>query len=263
MTKQQKAGPDFIGIGAQKCGTSWIGYVLSQHPGVHFQRKEVNFFVRHFHKGYGWYHKWFEGRGDKVAGEITPNYLYSPRPDAAHRQFYPNYFPRDAFTFWRKKPSALAEIAKHYQDVKLIAIFRNPIERAWSHYWMWRNRKERIGKSKQVRSFRRMFDDDGRWMRTQGFYGELLAPWLERFPNMAVYLQDDLKQDPLGLARTIYRYVGVDDTFTPEFEKRVNAGSYQEKISDEDRAHLIAVYREDNARFSELIDRDTSHWLAP
>ena len=155
-------GPDFIGVGAQKCGTTWIGYVLGQHPGIHFQRKEVNFFVRHYHRGFRWYHRWFADRHGRVAGEITPNYLYSPRPDAAHRQFYPNWYPREWITFWRRQPCARSEIQKHYPRAKVFAIFRNPIERAWSHYWMWRNRKERIGKTRHVRPFRQMFEDDGR-----------------------------------------------------------------------------------------------------
>jgi hypothetical protein len=258
----RSGGPDFIGVGAQKCGTSWIGYVLSQHPQVMLRRKEVNFFVRHFHKGYRWYHRWFEDRGEKKAGEITPNYLYSPRPDAARKQFYPNWSPRELVLFWRKKPSALAEIRESYPQVKLFAIFRNPIDRAWSHYWFWRNRKERIGKARQVRSFRRMFEDDGRWIRTQGFYGQILKPWLEAFPGMGVYLHDDLKRTPLELAKQVYRLVGVDESFVPEFEKRVNEGRY-EAMPAEEKAWVAAQYREDNLRFSELIGRDCTHWLAP
>ncbi len=256
-------GPDFIGVGAQKCGTSWIGYVLSQHPQVHFQRKEVNFFVRHFHRGYGWYHRWFTGRGERKAGEITPNYLYSPRPDASHRQFYPGWSPRDALLFWRRHPSARDEIFDSYgPGVRLFAIFRNPVDRAWSHYWMWRNRKERIGKARQVVPFRKMFDDDGRWIRTQGFYGRLLAHWRERFPDMAAWLHDDLRKQPLALAQEVYRHVGVDDAFTPEFTKEVNKGSYS-PMPEEERAYVAETYREDVARFSALLGRDLSGWLAP
>lgn len=253
-------GPDFIGIGAQKCGTTWIGYVLEQHPEVLFERKEVNFFVRHFHRGYGWYHRWFAGREGRKAGEITPNYLYSPRPDAARKQFYPKWSPRELLTFWRRRPSACEEIHAGYPDVKLFAIFRNPVERAWSQYWMWRNRKERIGKGRRVVPFRRMFDDDGRWLQTQGFYQRYLAGWLERFPDMAIWFHDDLKQDAPGFARQVYRFVGVDETFVPEVDRRVNKGSY-EAMPAEERAYLCETYREDNARFSELVGRDVTHWV--
>ncbi|MCU0727151.1 MAG: sulfotransferase domain-containing protein [Planctomycetes bacterium] len=254
-------GPDFIGVGAQKCGTSWIGHVLRQHPGILFSRKEVNFFVRHFHRGYGWYHRWFADRGSRKAGEITPNYLYSPRPDRARLQFYPRWSPRDLLLFWRRHPSARDEIHDRYgPGVRVFAIFRNPVDRAWSHYWFWRNRKERIGKASRVRPFRTMFEDDGRWIRTQGFYGRLVAHWRERFPDMGLFLYDDLRSDPLGLARAIYRFVGVDDSFVPEFEKKVNKGEYPPMPSGE-REYLARVYREDILRFSALVGRDLSRWF--
>ena len=39
---------------------------------------------------------------------------------------------------------------------------------------------------KRIVPFRQMFEDDGRWVRTQGYYGKLLEPWLKRFPDMGV-----------------------------------------------------------------------------
>ena len=125
---------------------------------------------------------------------------------------------------------------------------------------MWRNRKERIGKGKHVVPFRTMFLDDGRWIRTQGLYGEHLAKWLKLFPDMGVFFYDDLKEDPLGLAREVFRLVGVDDSFEPEFRKEVNKGSY-ERMPPEDRALAAETYRDDNQRFSELAGRDFTHWL--
>ena len=90
----RSGGPDFIGIGVQKCGTTWIGDILEQHPSVLFRRKEVNFFVRHFHRGYGWYHQWFVDRGERLAGEITPNYFALARTGvvfADHHAVYPTF----------------------------------------------------------------------------------------------------------------------------------------------------------------------------
>jgi hypothetical protein len=258
--RTRSAGPDFIGVGAQKSGTSWIGYVLAQHPQIFCPRKGVNFFVRYFHRGYGWYQHWFDDRGGRKAGEISSNYLYSPRPDAAHKQFYPRWIPRERLFFWRRRPSARDEIHARYPDVKVFAIFRNPIERAWSHYWMWRNRKERIGKAKRVVPFHQMFRDDGRWIRTQGYYGHYLAHWREHFPDMGVFFYDDLQRDPLGLARQLFGFLEVDPDFVPETDEPIFKGSY-EPMADADRALVVEAYREDNRRFSELVGRDFSHWL--
>jgi hypothetical protein len=253
-------GPDFIGVGTQRSGTTWLAYVLEQHPQVLIRRKEVNFFVRHFHRGFDWYHEWFKDREGRKAGEITPNYIYSPRPDAARKRFYPRWFPQEEILFWRRRPSARDEIAAHYPQAKVFAIFRNPVERAWSHYWMWRERKERIGKGAKVVSFRTMFLDDGRWIQTQGFYARHLEGWLKLFPRMGVFLYDDLKSDPLGLARSLYRLIEVDDSFEPECRRQINRKLDYPSMPEEDRELAAETYRLDNRRFSELTGRDVSHW---
>ena len=88
-------GPDFVGVGVARSGTTWLGDVLTQHPQILFaKKKEVNFFTRYFHRGYGWYHDTFREKNGRIAGEISVNYMYSPRPDAARKEFYPRWNPR-------------------------------------------------------------------------------------------------------------------------------------------------------------------------
>ena len=251
-------GPDFIGVGVQKCATTWIADVLAQHPQIIIRRKEVNFFVRHFHRGHGWYRHWFENRGSHRAGEITPNYIISPRRNRASKQFYPTWFPRGEMQFWRRNVSARDEIANEYPNAKVFAIFRDPVSRAWSHYWMWRNRRECI--NKKTVEFRKMFDDDGRWIQTTGRYADHLAYWLEKFPDMGIYFYDDLKNDRIALAQEIYRFVDVDDSFEPEEMAKQNKGRY-DSMPEEDRAALIEVYRDQIERFADMVGRDLSHWL--
>jgi hypothetical protein len=252
-------GPDFVGIGVQKSGTTWVADVLAQHPDVLLCKKEISFFVRYFHKGYGWYEGFFEDKQGRVAGELSVNYIYSPRPDSAHREFYPKWNPRRRLTFWRRAPAARDELASHYPGLRVFAVFRNPIERAWSHYWYWRRRRERKGK--QLVPFERMFGDDGRWIRSQGCYAELLPPWLERFPDLGIFLYDDIVQDPKRLARNVYRFIGVEESFEPELDREVNVGR-KEAMPDAARALLLHTYRDQIARFGELAQRDVSHWLA-
>jgi hypothetical protein len=139
-------GPDFVGVGVHKAGTSWAGYVLAQHPRLLMNKKEISFFVRYYHKGYRWYHNWFKDKNGRLAGEFTPSYIISPRPDSAHREFYPHWNPRRRIYFWREQPSARDELKKRYPGVRVFAMFRNPVDRAWSAYWFWRRRKDRIGK---------------------------------------------------------------------------------------------------------------------
>jgi hypothetical protein len=84
-------GPDFVGVGVQKCGTTWVAARLREHPDVFFDEKEISFFTNHFYRGYDWYHGLFTGRDGKVAGEWSPNYFISPRPRSPQVEHYPRW----------------------------------------------------------------------------------------------------------------------------------------------------------------------------
>jgi hypothetical protein len=254
----RERGPDWVGVGVQKSGTTWVADVLAQHPEVLVRKKEISFFVRYFHRGWGWYESWFEGKDGRLAGELSVNYIYSPRPDSSHLEFYPRWNPRRRVLFWRRQPSARDELHRRYPGLRVFAVFRNPIERAWSHYWYWRRRRER--NRKRVVAFERMFADDGRWIRTQGRYADLLAHWRERFPDMGCFFYDDIALRPRSLAAEIYRFVGVDDRFEPELARRVNEGRY-DPMPVGARERLVEAYRDQILRFGHMTGRDLSHWL--
>lgn len=112
--------PDFVIIGAQKCGTSSLYSYLRLHPLMKpALRKEIHFFDNHYHKGLDWYLAHFprrELRSDgnagseqySVSGEASPYYLFHP------------VVPKRVLT--------------HLPDAKLIVLLRNPIDRAYSQY---------------------------------------------------------------------------------------------------------------------------------
>ena len=258
MKIQKNDGPDFVGIGVQKSGTSWIGNILAQHPDVYIKKKEISFFVQNFHRGYEWYHKFFMDKGKRISGEITVSYMISPRPESTRKEFYPKKNPRRKIMFWRKQPDARDELKAHYPDLRVFAIFRNPVERAWSQYWFWRKRKERL--KKNIVPFEKMFADDGRWIYSYALYADLLTYWRKAFPGMGVFFYDDLKKDPLALAKEIYRFIGVDPCFTPEVNKVINKGSYI-KMDNKIRAMLVNAYAGQIKKFAEITGRDLSHWL--
>jgi hypothetical protein len=110
--------------------------------------------------------------------------------------------------------------------------------------------------------FERMFADDGRWLRTQGFYGHWLEYWRERFPDFGVFLYDDVVSDPKRLARELYDFIGVDPSFEPELTRRVNEGRAKAPLPAEVRELLRDTYRDEIRRFAGLIDRDLGSWLA-
>jgi hypothetical protein len=105
--------PDFVIIGAQKCGTTFLYQLLVQHPHVKPAfAKEVHYFDLNFGKGDNWYRSYFplQMRNSRtyITGEASPYYLFHP------------HAPRRA--------SAVVP------DAKLIVLLRNPVDRAYSHY---------------------------------------------------------------------------------------------------------------------------------
>lgn len=109
--------PNFIGIGVQKGGTSWLHRQLLNHPQVFVPetRKEIHFFDWYFDRGVNWYQKWFpkDARDYKAIGEITPEYIY-----------FNDVLP------------CMEKILPPDQKTKFIAILRHPVKRAYSHYQM-------------------------------------------------------------------------------------------------------------------------------
>ncbi|MFN3231034.1 MAG: sulfotransferase family protein [Alphaproteobacteria bacterium] len=114
-TAAERARPDFVIIGAQKAGTTSLFNYLAQHPLVQRAlRKEVHYFDNHYANGEHWYRSHFPIEAElraagALTGEATPYYM-------AH-------------------PHALQRIRSDLPDAKLIAVLRDPVERAVSHYF--------------------------------------------------------------------------------------------------------------------------------
>jgi len=110
--------PDFLVIAAPRSGTTWLHQALAAHPGVFVptRRKEVHFLDRHFDRGIEWYAKFFTAAdpGQRI-GEITPHYLYC-----------------ETLT---QRLTLLPSVRQ------LVAVLRDPVERAFSHF-RWRIRHD-------------------------------------------------------------------------------------------------------------------------
>jgi len=72
--------PNYLVIGAQRCGTTWLAETLGQHPDIYVPRpKEIHFFnhSENYAKGIDWYRSRFPGyEGQRAVGEFTPNYFW-------------------------------------------------------------------------------------------------------------------------------------------------------------------------------------------
>jgi len=144
------------------------------------------------------YRALFEGATtESIVGEASPVYLYD----------------EDA-------PRLLRE---HCPDATLIAVLRNPIERAYSHYLQLvqsgREPLEDFEAALDAEDERVAAGWEWSWhYRRMGFYGEQLARYLEVYDReqLHVYRFEELTADPVGFAQTVYRALGVDPSFEPD-----------------------------------------------
>jgi hypothetical protein len=214
--------PTFLIIGAQKCGTDALYHALQQHPDIAMSpNKEPFFFLmdgrlpdyrlpgpRYVNRlVYDWdvYLQLFAGSdGKRAIGEASAIYLSS-------------YFPE----------KTAARIRERIPDAKLIALVRQPAERAYSAYNFYRARDfEPLASfadalAAEPARFQANDTPDFRY-RMNGFYFANLKPYYDCFPReqIRVYLFEEWNADPAGTLRSILRFLDVDESVPIGVERR-------------------------------------------
>ena len=214
--------PDFLIIGAAKSGTTALDSYLDQHPRIRMCRpKETNFFSYEGHpptcRGPGdekfnaqavtdleTYHALFESdETTGVTGESAPLYLYDT--------------------------GAPSRIAKHCPNVKLIALLRNPVQRAYSSYMhMIRDSREPLpnfGLALDAESSGKRDDWEFLWhYRRVGYYGDQLSRYTKLFApeQMLVLLYEDFQHRSQDVIPQRLRFLEMDDGFSPDMSIRPN-----------------------------------------
>jgi hypothetical protein len=232
---EQPGPPDFVGIGAQKAGTTWWYGLITAHPGVWSSpdlHKERQFLSGFGTLGFGpediaTYHGWFPRPGGTLCGEWTPDYLYYP---------------------W--VPQLLSEAAP---DVKLLVILRDPVERLCSGLaHLWRNGSPRTGATTAEAAVR-------------GFYHQALCQWWEHFDDarLLVLQYERCADDPAGQLAATYRFLGLDETYRPSSLDRRSSvtGSDKVVIAEDTRRRLVEMYRPDVIELAKRVPEiDLSLW---
>jgi hypothetical protein len=215
--------PNFLVIGAGKSGTTSLYHYLKQHPEIYMSPiKEPKFFALEGKTPD------FRGPGDEVHMNRK-----SVTDVGAYRALFSGVTDEkavgEASTLYLYSPEAPARIRHHVPHARLIAILRNPVDRAFSSYLHCvRDRGEPLGDF--ARALR---EEEGRiekgwgpiWhYKNAGFYSAQLERYFDAFgrDQIKVFLYEDLKGDPAGVLRDIFRFVGVDDTHLPDFSLKHN-----------------------------------------
>lgn len=275
-------GPDFIGLGAQRSGTSWIYACLYDHPQICAPTKEIHFFSHeaNWRRGRAWYERHFRTCGpDTIAGEFSSTYL--PAVSAADR------------------------IAALYPRAKLVVSLRHPVERLISNYLNDVTSGAISSDTPLPEAIRRRPE-----YIEQGRYATHLTRYLALFPpaQMLVLIYEDALTDPAAFIGRIYAFLGADAAYRPSMlsarvgigrvprsialEKAVTRGTWALRgrltrglwwaakragvgqalrrvntvnvprpvLAPQERARLSGVFADDISALECLLDRDLSAW---
>jgi hypothetical protein len=243
--------PTFLIIGAQKSATRWLRLNLGLHPDVFTAARELEFFndKEHFGTdGVEWYRSQFDGwTGEPFVGEATPGYM-----------------------FWRHHPELIAErIADTLPEVRLLAILRNPVDRAQSalaHHIAFKALPEGTRLVAYVRQMPPEQDRLG--IIVGGWYADSLAPFERYFDDrLLVTLHDDVDDDPRRVYDSALRHIGAPDDFVPAELDRVRfsnqqdgAGAKDPELTLAEREEVHRYYATDIAKLESMLQRDLAIW---
>lgn len=227
--------PNFLIIGAAKSGTTSLHHYLSQHPEVFMSPfKEPQFFAYEGQRLSGFSGDWIPQNYKNVGIEYRDPYNLDTYQQL-FRGVQDEVAIGEASTYYLYRSETIANIKKHIPNAKLVAILRHPADRAFSQFSMMRSTQTR----ESLKEFSAALAAEPEriaanwvpdWHYTQlGFYHRQLKPYYEAFgaENMFVCLYDDLKRDPEKLLEDLFSFLGVDETFKPDTEKRHNvSGSH-------------------------------------
>lgn len=202
--------PNFILCGAQKAGTTTLFNYLDQHPDICTPRgKEVHFFDwdSRYNMGLNWYETQFDNcDNNKVIGEASPYYMFLP-----------------------KVPK---RIKKDLEDVKLIFILRDPIDRAYSHYW------HEVKKGWETLSFEEAIKKEPKRIRRNPIYlnhysylerGKFVIQ-LDRFSRyfskdkLFILTLEELIENKNKTLTRLFEYLDVNSDYKPQKNKHKNKG---------------------------------------
>lgn len=227
--------PNFLVIGAAKCGTDSLCNYLAQHPDVFVSAdREPNFFVAE-----GQPEVPYCGPGDRAAlGGLNMWVSTLEQYQALFSGVTTEKAIGEGTAWYIYYEEAPRRIQRHIPDAKLIAVLRNPVDRAYSAYTMLlRDGRETIGdfaRALAAEEDRIQHNWEPIWYYvTMGFYTAQLKRYYATFApsQIRVILYDDYNARPLEVVKDLYQFLGVDDQFTPDTSKRYNVSMVPKNLA--------------------------------
>jgi hypothetical protein len=222
--------PDFAIIGGKKCGTTSLYNLLTQHPHVEpAASKELHYFDLLFDEGTEWYRRcfpaprWEDGRWT-ITGEATP-YIAS-----------------------RVAPKRMAEVAPR---TRLIALLRNPVDRAYSDY------QQVVRKGREPQTFEEAVGSESSEYLSRSVYVDQLLRWSEFFPEeqTLVLKSEDFFERPQETLKVVHGFLDLPywELEAPEIR---NKGTYKQQMALTTRQRLEEYFEPYNRRLYEYLGVD-------
>ena len=184
--------PNFIVAGTQKAATTWLHECLNEHPEVFVPKvKEMHFYCKEpcpkskNHMGVDWYISQFpDDKSFKAIGEISVDYMYY------------DYIAEDIYKF--------------NPNMKILFILRNPVDRAYSAFWMNKRYKANMP------NFTEFVKSDNQFI-LRGMYYTQIKRYLKFFrrDSLKILIYDDLVSHPARFICEVYDFLHVSKDFTP------------------------------------------------
>lgn len=231
---------DFLGIGAQKSGTSWLRYQLNKHPQIRCA-EELHFWDEQRHRGVSWWLSLFPDDKEVKHGEITPAYAILDRV-------------------------TIAEIRSAAPHARLFYSLRNPIDRAWSHARM----ALKLCKMELHEASDQWFVDHfkSRASRSRGGYAACIEAWRNVFPaeQLRIVMFDDIVSRPRAVLHDLATHLGANPApfagiAEHELDRVIFPGP-EAALRPSLRDYLRDLYASDVMRLEPLLGIRLSHWLS-
>jgi len=248
ITASSRVLPDFIIAGTVRSGTTSLYYNICEHPSVlEAAYDEIGFFDSNYNLGIDWYRSMFpthkeieivrKNSGYAITGEDTP------------------------FYFWKKE--ACEKIFESLPNIKIIIIFRNPVDRAYSNYNLG------VRENTEKLTFEDAIDDEIEFLKnhtyretvdsrrsylTKGMYENQIKPWLDIFPRKQIHLlsTECMEKNPQETLMKIFEFLEIP-AYSIKNPQKQKFAKY-EKMNEKTRKKLLEFFKPHNENFFKIIE---------
>ena len=248
--------PDFLVIGAKRCGTTSLFYHLPEHPCIpKSSHDNMGFFNDNYHLGVNWYKSFFPTI-------FTRNKIKSK---------FGNFLAFDVTTTYMEEESTANNVYQTKPNMKIIVILRNPVDRTYSHFL--KNVREKVEKRnfesaveenmgrmkkesyEQHETKPKFIVDENNYLK-KGLYALQLRHWLKIFPreNILIVSTEEFESDQQAIYNKIFKFLNISQ-FKVKNTEKMEKGSYP-PMKSETRNLLLDYFRSHNQELFELINME-------